>query len=117
MNAVVTGLSEAVRTMGQSVSKPSPEDMRVGKPEPDVLGKDLRLRLLCLLTMLTQKGARKIVRKAGNNSFEAYRQLCLVYGTSDHEGSTGLLVQIITYKFGSRIKDVEECQNECLELV
>ena len=44
--------------------------------------------LLCLLTMLTQRGARKVVRKAGNNGFEAYRQLCLMYGTSDHEGST-----------------------------
>ena len=39
--------------------------------------------LLYLLTMLTQKGARKVVRKAGNNGFEAYRQLCLMYGTSD----------------------------------
>ena len=28
MNAAVTGLTEAVRTMGQSVSKPRPEDMR-----------------------------------------------------------------------------------------
>ena len=26
------------------------------------------------LTKLTQKGARKVVRKAGNNGFEAYRQ-------------------------------------------
>ena len=33
MNAAVTVLTEAVRTMGQSVSKPRPEDMRVGKPE------------------------------------------------------------------------------------
>ena len=40
MNAAVTGLTEAVRTMGQSVSKPRPEDMRVGKPEPYALGKD-----------------------------------------------------------------------------
>ena len=34
MNAAVSGLAEAVRTMGQSVSKTRPEDMRVGKPEP-----------------------------------------------------------------------------------
>ena len=40
MNAAVTGLTEAVRTMGQSVSKPRPEDMRVGKPEPYAPGKD-----------------------------------------------------------------------------
>ena len=40
MSAAVTGLMEAVRTMGQSVSKPRPEDMRVGKPEPYALGKD-----------------------------------------------------------------------------
>ena len=38
MNAAVTGLTEAARSMGQSVSKPRPEDMRVGKP--DAPGKD-----------------------------------------------------------------------------
>ena len=57
------------------------------------------------------------MRKAGNNGFEAYRQLCLMYGTSDHEGSTGLFVQIMTYKFGSRIEDVEDRLNEFVELV
>ena len=158
MNAAVTGLTEAVRTMGQLVSKPRPEDMRVGKPEPYALGKDLddwdftfngyagtldptnpallktarqsptvvmaispheqqSATLLYLLTMLTQKGARKVVRKAGNNGFEAYRQLCLMYGTSDQEGSVGLCVQIMTYKFGSKIEDVEDRLNEFLELV
>ena len=40
MNAAVTGLTEAVRTMGQSVSKPRPEDLRVGKPEPYAPAKD-----------------------------------------------------------------------------
>ena len=40
MNAAVSGLAEAVRTMGQSVSRPRPEDMRVGKPEPYAPGKD-----------------------------------------------------------------------------
>ena len=40
MNAAVSGLAEAVRTMGQSVSKPRPQDMRVGKPEPYALVKD-----------------------------------------------------------------------------
>ena len=64
--------------------------------------------LLYFLTMLTQKGAWKIVRKAGNNGFEAYRQLYLMYGTSDHEGRTGQFVQIMTYKFRCRIEDVEE---------
>ena len=155
MNAAVSGLAEAVRTMGQSVSK---EDMRVGKPEPYAPGKDFgdwdftfngfagtldpaylallktarqsptvvmatppheqqSATLLSLLTMLTQKGARKVVRKAGNNGFKAYRQLCLMYGTSDQEGSTGQFVQIMTYKFGSKIEDVEDRLNEFLELV
>ena len=40
MKAAVSGLAEAVRTMGQSVSKPRPEGMRVGKPEPYAPGKD-----------------------------------------------------------------------------
>ena len=48
------------------------------------------------------------MRKAENNGFEAYRQLCLMYGTSDQEGSTGVFVQIMTYKFGSKIEDVED---------
>ena len=73
--------------------------------------------LLYFLTMLTQKGARKVVRQAGNNGFEAYRQLCLMYGTPDQEGSTGLFVQIMTHKFGSKIQDVEDRLNEFLELV
>ena len=67
--------------------------------------------------MLTQKGARKVVRNAGNNGFEAYRRLCLMYGTSDWEGSTGLFEQIVTYMFGSKIEDVEDRLNEFLELV
>ena len=73
--------------------------------------------LLYLLTMLTEKGARNVVKKAGNNGFEAYRQLCLMYGTSDQEGSTRLFVQIMTYKFGSKIEYVEDRLNEFLELV
>ena len=135
MNAAVSGLAEAVRTVGQSVSKPRPEDMRVRKPEPHAhapgkdfddwdfhMSTDTRVHsilpilsllktarqsptvvmatppheqqsatLLYLLTMLTQKGARKVVRKAGNNGFKVYRQLCLMYGTSDQEGSTRII--------------------------
>ena len=40
-----------------------------------------------------------------------------MYGTSDQEGSTGLFVQIVTHKFGSKIEDVEDRLNEFLELV
>ena len=58
-----------------------------------------------------------MVRKAGNNVFEAYRQLCLMCGTSDQEGSTGLFVQIMTYKFGSKIEDVEDRLNEFLDVL
>ena len=112
MNAAVSGVAEAVRTMGQSVSKTRPEDMRVGKPEPYVPGKDFddwdftfngyagtldpaypallktarqsptavmvtppheeqSATLLYLLSMLTQKEARKVVRKAGNKRFRS----------------------------------------------
>ena len=152
MNAAVMELTEAVRTVGQTVWKPRPQDMRVEKPEPYAPGKDFddwdftfnghagtldpaclsllkavrqsttvvmatppveqrSATLLYLLTMLTLKGARKIVRKAGNNGFEAYRQLCLKYGTSDQEGSTGQFVQIMMCKFDSRIEDVEDRLN------
>ena len=40
MNVAVTGLTDAVRTVGQSVSKPCPEDLRFGNPEPYAPGKD-----------------------------------------------------------------------------
>ena len=40
-----------------------------------------------------------------------------MYGTSDQEGSTGLFVQIMTDKFGSKTEDVEDRLNEFLELV
>ena len=40
-----------------------------------------------------------------------------MYRTSDQDGSTGLFVQIMTYKFGSRIEDAENRLNELLELV
>ena len=116
MNAAVSvsGLAGAVRTMGQSVSKPRPEDMRVGKPEPYAPGKDFddwdftfngyvgtldpaypallktarqwttvmmttppqqSVTLLYLLTILTQKEARKVERNARNYAFETCRQL------------------------------------------
>ena len=44
MNAAVTGLTRVVRTKGQSVSKPRPEDMKVGKPETMHLTKTLTTR-------------------------------------------------------------------------
>ena len=49
INAAVTGLTEAVRPMGQSVSKPRQEDMRVGKPEPYALSTDTRVRSILLI--------------------------------------------------------------------
>ena len=49
-----------------------------------------------------------MARKGGNNGFESYKQLCQMYGTSDQEGSTGLFAQIMTYKFCSKIEDVED---------
>ena len=70
-----------------------------------------------LYLLITQKGARKVAKKTGNNGFGAYRQLCLMYATSDQEGSTGPFVQIMTNKFGSKIEDVEDRLNEFLELV
>ena len=40
-----------------------------------------------------------------------------MYRTSDQEGSTGLFVQIMTYKFGSKVEDVEDRLNDFVELV
>ena len=41
MNAAVTRTHGSRENNGQSVSKPRPEDMRVGKPEPYAPGKDI----------------------------------------------------------------------------
>ena len=41
----------------------------------------------------------------------------MMYGTLDHKGNTGLFVQIMTYKFASRIKHVEDRLKKILELV
>ena len=41
MNAAVSGLAEAVRTMGQSLSKPRPEEVRVGSQSRAHLAKTL----------------------------------------------------------------------------
>ena len=112
MNAAVKGVTEAVRTMGQSVSKPRPEDMRAGKVEPYAPGKDFddwdftfngyagtldpaypallktarktptvvmatppherqSATLLYLLTMLTQKGARKSREESWKQRFRS----------------------------------------------
>ena len=127
MNAV-SGLAEAAHwdlTFNGYASTLDPADpalLKTARQSPTVVmatppHEQQSATLLYLLTMLTLKGARKVVRKAGNNGFEAYRQLCPMYGPSDQEGSTGLFVQIMTYKFGSKIEDVEDHLNEFLELV
>ena len=121
MNAAVTGLTEAVRTMGQSVSKPRPEDMRVGKPEPYAPGKDFddwdftfngyagtldpaypallktsetiansgdgdstTRTTVCNIAVPPHDAHTERSTECGEKSWK----LCLMYGTSDQEGST-----------------------------
>ena len=70
MNAAVSGLAEAVRTIGQSVSKPTPEDMRVENQSRTHLAKtvttgtsrstDTRVRsILPILPCWTQRDNRQ----------------------------------------------------------
>ena len=68
------------------------------------------------LHTIHKKGARKIVKKAGNNVFEAYRQLCLVYENFRSRRRHGN-IRADHDKFGSRVEDAEERLNEFLELV
>ena len=153
MNAAVTGLTEAVRTMGQSVSKPRPEDRRVGKPEPYAPGKGFddwdftfngfagtldpaypallktarqsptvvmatppheqqSATLLYLLTMLTQKESTESREESWKQRFRSLQTT-----VPDVRNVRSLFVQIMTYKFGSKIEDVEDRLNEFLELV
>ena len=158
MNAAVTVLAEAVRTKGQSVSNPRPEDMRDGKPEPYALVKDFddwdftlngyagtldlaylallktarqpptvvmatppheqqSATLLYLLKMLTQKGARKVVRNSGNNGFEAYRQLCPDVRNVRSGRPHGTVHTNHDIQVRFQVEDVDDRLNEFLELV
>ena len=96
MKAAVTGLKEAVRTVGQSDDWDFTFNGYAGTLDPAFLAllktarqsptvvmatpphEQQSATLLYLLRMLTQKGVRKVVRKAGNNGFQAYRHLCLM---------------------------------------
>ena len=110
--------------------------MRVGKPQPYAPGKDFddwdftfngyagTLDPAYPALLKTARQSPTVVmatppheQQSATNFFEAYRHLCLMYGTSDQEGSTGLIVQIMTCKFGSKTEDVEDRLNEFLELV
>ena len=55
----------------------------------------------------TQKGVRKVVREVGNNGFRSFRTTV----------PDVWFVQNMTYKFSSKIEDVEDRLNEFLELV
>ena len=145
MNAAVTGLTEAVRTMGQSVSKPRPEDMRVGKTEPYAPSKDfddwdftfngcagtLDPAYLALLKTARQSPtvvvATLLPRTAVCNFAVLSQDAHTERSTESREESwkqrvskltdTGLFVQVMTYKFRSKIEDAEDRLDEFLELV
>ena len=159
MNAAATGLTEAVRPMGQSKSRP--EDMRVGKPEPYAPGKDFdvwglhfqRIRVYarsCLnqtllkaarlsptVVMVTPPHERQFcgldvpshdahnTERSTESREESWKQLFRSLQTavpdvrnvrSGRQHWT-CSCQIMTYKFGSMIEDVEDRLNEFLELV
>ena len=121
MNAAVSGLAEAVRTMGQSVSKPRLIQQIRGYTRscPSCLaehcetitnssdGDSTTRTAVCNIAVPPHDAHTDRSTESGEKSwkqrFEAYRQLCLMHGTSDQEGSTGLFVHIMTYKFGSKI--------------
>ena len=144
MNATVTRLKEAVRKMGQSVSSVGKrEPYAPGKDFDDwdftfkgyagTLdpaypafaensetitnsgdGDSTTRTAVCNLAVPSHDAHTE---RSPESRFEAHRQLRLMYGTSDPEGSTGLFVQIMTHKFGSKIEDMEDRLNEFLELV
>ena len=129
MNAAVRGLTNAVRTMGQSVARPRPEHMSVGKPEPYVHGKDfddwdftlkgyagsLDPSYPALLKAARQ--STTVVTATAPHEQQSATLLYLLTVLTQKGARTGLLMQIMTYKFGSRIEDVEDRLNEFLELV
>ena len=99
MNAAVTGLSEAVRTMGQSVSKPRPEDMRVGKTEPYALGKDFDD------WDFTFNGYAGTLDPAYPALLKTARQFpTVVMATPPHEKQSATLLYLLTQKGGRKVE-------------
>jgi len=80
------------------VSKHSKEP--VGNPL-DESGRALSARLYQMLTMLLKKSAHKILRTVPQgHGVEAFRRLSLRFGNAtDDIGTTGMLNQILNYKF------------------
>ena len=74
----------------------------------------LSQRLFAMLSRLLTKRAHKLLRGCeSNNGLEAYRQLCLNYGSeTDEKGTTGLMFEIISFKFGSEIGEVADLLTE-----
>ena len=91
MNAAVTGLPEAVRTMGQSVSELRPEDMRVGTPWPYAPGKDFDD------WDFTYNGYAGTLDLAYPALLKAARQLPnVVMATPPHEQQSATLLYLLT---------------------
>ena len=91
MNAAVTGLTEAVRTRGQTMSKPRPEDMRVGKPEPYAPGKHFDD------WDFTFRGYAGTLDPAYPTLLEAARQSPIVVtATPPHEQQSATLLYLLT---------------------
>ena len=74
----------------------------------------LSQRLFAMLSRLLTKRSHKLLRSCeSNNGLEAYRQLCLNYGSeTDEKGTTGLMFEIISFKFGSEIGEVADLLTE-----
>ena len=93
-------------------------DTQLGPPD-ETTGVAGRSRtLFYLMTQLTKKAARKMVRAAPSmHGYEAYRRLSRHYGTATAEASTGILLQILRFSFGAKLDEVEERLAEFTQLV
>ena len=93
-------------------------DTEIGSPD-ETTGVAGRSRtLFYLMTQLTKKAARKMVKAApAMHGYEAYRRLSRHYGTATAEASTGILLQILRFSFGSKLDEVEERLSEFTQLV
>ena len=76
-------------------------DPRVKRIPTDEAGNERARTLYNILTLLTTKGPRKMVREVPDqNGYEAHRSLVLKYGSSDAHGETTLLIKVMNFNFG-----------------
>jgi len=81
---------------------------QIGEPaDPAVRARAASLYLL-LTSQLKKTPLKILMRVEKENGYEALRRIAYKYGKRDSKNATGLLTQLLGYKFGDKLEDVED---------